>query len=164
MCIGATGPHFGGYPDSFHDLLFTCSFPQGLRGMTAYAIGTLGYVRYGYGKQLFCVLRQRAFFKNGFADIAPGFCYSGSQRCSHFGNFLRGFRIKLITVHSVFFFICETMNYSCVQLGRLSGMISSGISVCCKTLSAILPINILSSLLCLWVPITMISTFNSFAV
>lgn len=46
MRVGAAGPHLGGHPDRFHNLLFVRALAHCALGAAAEAIGALSHMRH----------------------------------------------------------------------------------------------------------------------
>jgi hypothetical protein len=60
MSVGASGPHLGGDPNCFHELLSRCTLAQRCLGVPLDAVWALCDVRDGYGDDLLGLRGQRA--------------------------------------------------------------------------------------------------------
>jgi hypothetical protein len=68
MSVGASGPHLGGNPDCFHELLSRCTVAQRRLGVPLDAVWALCDVRDGYGDDLLGLRGQHAVGEDSLAE------------------------------------------------------------------------------------------------
>ena len=97
MRVGGAGPHLGGNPDRFHDLLFGRALLQCECGVATDAIRALRYVRHRDRDELLRFRWQRAVGKDLLAERSE----SGLDFRGQLPSFLRQF-FRSIWIHMLF--------------------------------------------------------------
>jgi hypothetical protein len=91
MSVGASGPHLGGDPNCFHELLSRCTLAQRCLGVPLDAVWALCDVRDGYGDDLLGLRGQRAVGEDSLAEGIEC-CFDVGSEGSSFLRKLRGRR------------------------------------------------------------------------